>query len=122
MYLTLDNLRAMQDFAFPPSLHLLRRATATGWDVVVCEQCPKLFLSAMQNVQLLGLLLVSLVERYSKVLTAIELEESRCILVQETKTFRVGDMSAANSSMHNGSGTDCRKYPVSSFSRWSYVC
>lgn len=106
IYLTLDNLRAMQDFAFPYSLHLLRKAIGTGSDVLQCKYCPTRFLTATQNVQLLGLLLVSLVERYDKILSAIDLEAQRCVLTGETKRFRVGDMTAIHSRLHTGT-PDC---------------
>lgn len=106
MYLTLENLRGMENFSFPFSLYLLRNATATGWDVVRCEYCPETFLTAMQNVQLLGLLLVILAERYVKILQAIDAERQRLVLTNETKTFRVGDMTPANSHIHTG-WVDC---------------
>ncbi|KAL1306650.1 hypothetical protein AAFC00_005325 [Neodothiora populina] len=106
MYLTLANLQSMQDFTFPPSLHLLRTATATGWDVLHCGQCPILYLSAMQNIQLLGLLIVSLAERYDKLLKSIDDETERCDAANEMKTFRVGDTSLATAHMHTGQ-LDC---------------
>lgn len=106
MYLALDDLGKMQDFSFPFSLHNLRRATNTGWDVIRCEHCPILFLTAMQNVQLLGVLLVSLAERYNKIQKAVGAERQHCELAGETKTFRVRDMNMTNAHLHTGE-VDC---------------
>lgn len=57
IYLALNELSAMQTLSFPSSLVQLRGAVSTGWDALGCRYCPKRFLTGVQNVQLLGLLL-----------------------------------------------------------------
>lgn len=97
----------MQDFTFPFSLHLLREATGTAWTVVQCQYCPSSSITAIQNVHMLGILLLSIVERYGKVLLAVEVEEARATDTKETKSFRIGDMTQANSHLHTGEAFGC---------------
>lgn len=97
----------MQDFAFPFSLHLLREAVGSAWTSVQCQYCPSSCITAIQNIHMLGVLLVSIVERYGQVITAIETEERRASNTSETKSFRIGDMTQANSHLHTGEGFNC---------------
>ncbi|GAB7350836.1 hypothetical protein MBLNU459_g1368t1 [Dothideomycetes sp. NU459] len=107
MYLTLDNLRGMHDFAFPFGLHLLREALGTAWSSVQCQACPTSCITAIQNSHMLGVLLVSIAERYWKIIGAIETEEKRASETNQTLSIRVGDMSSANSHLHTGQATSC---------------
>lgn len=92
----------MDDFAFPASVHTLREAVGSAWDVLHCQECPKRFLTGMHNVQLLGLFLVSISERYAKVIDAIDQEEARASDRSELKSFRLADLTAASSHLHSG--------------------
>ena len=66
----------------------------TASDVIACPTCPTKFLSAIQNTQLLGTLLVSIAERYSKVVQSITTECERAERGCEIKTFQVADVGA----------------------------
>ncbi|KAK5168325.1 uncharacterized protein LTR77_006894 [Saxophila tyrrhenica] len=106
MYLTLSNLSSMPpSFPFPFALHPLRSAMQTAADVLACEHCPQRFISAIQNTQLIGTLLMSLAERYGKVLSAISSEAERAEREGEKKKFRLADLNTANGHLHtNGIG------------------
>ena len=77
----------------------------TAGDVIACTECPKRFLSAIQNTQLVGTLLVSLAERYGKILQAITNEAQRAENADEEKKFRLADLNTSVSHLHaNGLG------------------
>lgn len=100
MYLALSNLQSMQDFKFPCSLHALREAISTGWDVLHCASCPSRWISAMHNVQLLSLLCLSIVERYSKILQSIEMEAQRAKAANESINFHMATLSSSTTHLH----------------------
>jgi len=104
MYLTLNTLQQMPSFAFPFALHHLREAMQTASDVVACETCFTKFISAIQNTQLLGTLLVSIAERFSKVLLTINSETVRASTASETKKFRLADLNNTSSISHLHTG------------------
>lgn len=106
MYLTLNTLQQMTTFTFPFALHPLREAMQTASDVIACKQCPTKFITAIQNVQLLGTLLVSIAERFSKVLHHINDEAARAEIADETKKFRLADLNTASGHLHTG-GLGC---------------
>jgi hypothetical protein len=94
LYLALNDLQTMDtECTFPYSLQPLRDATQTAETVLQCIECSKRFISAMQSTQLMGALLVSIAERFSKVLSYINHESSRVSLASETKQFRLADMN-----------------------------
>ncbi|KAH9845513.1 trypacidin cluster transcription factor-like [Teratosphaeria destructans] len=107
MYLTMNTLSAMKPpFAFPFALHPLREAMQTTSEVLACGQCPTKFITAMQNTQLVGTLLLSIADRFSKILEAINVESSRADFARETKKFRLSDLSTSTPYMHTG-GIGC---------------
>ncbi|RMY11524.1 hypothetical protein D0867_08056 [Hortaea werneckii] len=69
LYLTLSTLQQQPSSSSPPSssfphtLTPLRTAMQTATSILTCPYCPQKFLSAMQNTQLLGTLLVSMYDR-----------------------------------------------------------
>jgi hypothetical protein len=114
LYLTLSNLATMDPtFSFPTVLHPLREAMLTASQVIPCEVCPTRFLTGLQNVQLLNALLMSLAERFSRVLTSISneanaLENHNATAspsAQKSKPFRLADLSTPGH-LHTG-GLSC---------------
>lgn len=107
MYLTLNTLQTMDAaFSFPFALHPLREAISTAGSVLNCEECPKRFITAIQNTHLVGTLIVSIAERFSKVLEAINRESARAAAANETKKFRLADLNTSTSHLHTG-GLGC---------------
>lgn len=107
MYLTLNDLQTMDPtYAFPFALHPLREAMTTAAEVMACEECPTKFISAIQNTQMLGTLLMSIAERFSKILDSISTEAARAELVGESKKFRLAELNNSTSHLHTG-GIGC---------------
>lgn len=107
LYLTLNTLQSMDPgFKFPFALHPLREAMQTASEVLSCEQCPQRFITAIQNTQLIGTLLMSIAERFSKVLESITSESLRADQANETKKFRLADLNTSTSHLHTG-GLGC---------------
>lgn len=114
LYLTLSNLATMDPaFSFPTALHPLREAMSIASQVMVCQACPASFITGLQNVQLLNALLMSLAERFSRVLNSISaeaaaLEQHNATASpseQKSKSFRMADLSTPGH-LHTG-GTNC---------------
>lgn len=114
LYLTLSNLTTMDPaFPFPTSLHPLREAMLTASQVMTCPSCPKRFITGLQNVSLLNALLMSLADRFSRILTSISNEATTLeaynasvpATEQKTKTFRLADLSTPGH-LHTG-GIGC---------------
>ncbi|TKA74701.1 hypothetical protein B0A55_05090 [Friedmanniomyces simplex] len=107
LYLTLNTLQSMDPTSpFPFSLHPLREALRTASDVLSCPLCPTRFLSAVQNTQLAGTLLMSIAERFGKILAAITQEAERAEQGGEVKRFRLADLNTSTSHLHAG-GIGC---------------
>lgn len=107
LYLTLSTLQQMDPaFPFPFALHPLRAAMTTAAEVLACDQCPKSFISSVQNTQLVGTLLTSIAERFARVLEGISTEALRAEQAGETKTFRLADLNTSTSHLHTG-GLGC---------------
>ncbi|KAK5120597.1 hypothetical protein LTR85_006253 [Meristemomyces frigidus] len=112
LYLTLSTLQSLSTFAFPFALHPLREAMSTASEVLACRHCPTKFLNAVQNTHLLGTLLMSIAERFSKVVESIDSEAIRAECSGETKKFRLADLndastSSASSHLHHTGGLGC---------------
>jgi hypothetical protein len=114
LYLTLSSLATMDpSFSFPTALHPLREAMSIATQVLSCTTCPTRFITGLQNVQLLNALLMSLAERFSRVLTSItneatSLEQynaSASPSEQKSKLFRLADLSTPGH-LHTG-GLGC---------------
>lgn len=107
LYLTLNNLQQMDpNFAFPFALHPLREAMTTASEVLACVECPKSFISSVQNTQLAGTLLTSIAERFARVLESINTESERAETAGESKKFRLADLNTSTSHLHTG-GLGC---------------
>jgi hypothetical protein len=75
----------------------------TASNVIPCEVCPKRFLSAIQNVHLMGALLLSIAERFGKVLSHLSEEAQRASAAGEVKSFRLLDLSHSGAEVCNSS-------------------
>nr|POE71389.1 c6 finger domain transcription factor tcpz [Quercus suber] len=107
MYLSLNNLQQMtQPYRFPFSLYPLREAMSAATSVLECEECPRRFITGMHNTQMVGTLLVSIAERFGKVLDSITSEAVRAEMLSERKKFRLADLNTENSHLHTG-GLGC---------------
>ncbi|SMR45501.1 unnamed protein product [Zymoseptoria tritici ST99CH_3D1] len=103
LYLTLNTIQTMDEsFAFPFALHPLREAMQTASSLLTCTECPTRFITGLQNTELLGTLLVSIAERFGKILDSISQESERATTAEETKKFRLADLSDSNSHLHTG--------------------
>ncbi|KAF4549489.1 Hypothetical protein D9617_21g097100 [Elsinoe fawcettii] len=107
MYLSLSNLQSMTDLSFPGSLHKLRQSISCAWNVLHCPLCPLTYLTGFQNVQLLGMFMVSVAERYSKVLAAIDAEAEDAAATGRTMSFRMGDLQMGTSHLHSADPSLC---------------
>jgi len=70
-YLTMDDLCKNTDLVFPSGLIFLRETLSTVSQLAHCQVCPNQYLSSMQNIQLLGTLLMSIAKQYGVVLESI---------------------------------------------------
>lgn len=107
MYLELSSMQAMTDFSFPAALHHLRKAIGTAYAVLNCDQCPKSFFTGFQNIQLLGLFMMCVAERYTKVLGAVDAEAQKALDANEKRRFRIGDMQGSNTHLHTADSDIC---------------
>lgn len=78
----------------------------TAAHVLACRECPTRFISAVQNTQLVGTLLVSIAERFGRILAAITAEAVRAEAAGERKTFRLADLNTSTLHLHTG-GISC---------------
>jgi len=104
MYLSLSSLQSMQECVFPGTLHSVREAIATAWAVLECVHCPQRFLTALHNVQMLGMFLMTVAERYHRVMDWIEQEQHRATAANEKLSFQLGDLNCSTTHLHTG---DC---------------
>lgn len=97
MYLTLNTLSSMDSSsAFPFALHPLRQAMQSTSEILACEECPRRLITTMQNTSLLGALLTSIAERFSRILVAIEREAERAEDAHELKSLRLADLNSSH--------------------------
>ena len=106
MYLALTELQALDSFAFPAVIPVIRKAMHSAWCIIRCEKCPVDNFSAIQNVQSLSALLAAIGERFHRILQNIDQENERLEANGEKKPFRVGDNSIENAHLHTGT-FDC---------------
>jgi hypothetical protein len=106
IYLTLENLRSMDTIDFPSSLHCLRDALHTSKSCIDCQVCPSQYLTATQNAQLLGTLLLSMSERYNRILKVIASETTRAENTGQMKTLHIGSFETSKPRHENVGGID----------------
>lgn len=73
-YLTMDHLCKNEKLTFPSGLQQLRKAITTATEMAHCQVCPGNNLFAMQNIQLLVTLVMSIVKQYDVILQSIDEE------------------------------------------------
>ncbi|KAF0322363.1 lactose regulatory protein LAC9 [Colletotrichum asianum] len=87
LYLMLDQMQANEEMAFPSGLHFLRGMMVKARDIIHCPICPTRFLSATQNMPLLGGLMMSIARQCGIVLEAIESEATTATRLNHTKAI-----------------------------------
>ncbi|CAD0107369.1 unnamed protein product [Aureobasidium uvarum] len=92
IYLTLENLRSMVTIEFPSSLQCLRDALHTSKSCIDCQVCPVQYLTATQNAQLIGTLLISIAERYDRILKDIASDATKAEEAAQMKTLHIGGL------------------------------
>ncbi|KAI4211442.1 MAG: hypothetical protein LQ351_005744 [Letrouitia transgressa] len=102
LYSILSSFQSPPPPSFPSSLAPLLKAATVAREVVRCSWCPLEHNTAVQNLMLLGTLLPLVAHEYGRLLDHIEekAKEGR------TLTYRVGDRSPENLSLHTGT-EDC---------------
>lgn len=93
-YLTLDDIRGDNELSFPSGLHVLRKSMATATQMAHCQSCPTRYLSALQNVQLLIALIMTMAKQYGSVLDSIDKEARTASDLNKSKLFRFGDVES----------------------------
>lgn len=106
IYLTLENLRGMNAISFPSSLHCLRDALHTSKSCIDCQVCPAQYLTATQNSQLLGTLLLCISERYNRILKVIASDTTAAEEANQMKTLQIGDFDLTKPRHENVGGID----------------
>ncbi|KAM0192786.1 hypothetical protein ACHAPA_005889, partial [Fusarium lateritium] len=109
-YLTMDHLCKNEKLTFPSGLQLLRQAIATATEMAHCQICPGNYLFAMQNINLLGALVMAIVKQYDVILQSIDEEGGSLNQQCQSKRLHVRD---PNDKATDGSTTDgCLDYPI----------
>ena len=106
LHLTSLNQEATKPATFPFALHSLRPAMQSALQILDCPECPQRFMTAIQNTQLLGALLMSLADRFTKILVSITKEAEEAALKGEEKAFRLADLNTSTAHLHTG-GLSC---------------
>ncbi len=108
LYLILQNLQTMDPaFPFPSSLHPLREGIFTAVDCLNCNECPTRFISAVQNTQMIGTLIVSIADRFSKILNSITKEAERAEEAGEKKSLPLSSLNTSTTHLHPGNLGSC---------------
>ena len=94
------------NYDFPFVIHPLRAAMQGASDSMDCEECPKRFITAITNTQLIGTIITSVAASFSKVLSTISKEATRAEEACEEKRFRLSDLNTSTSHLHTG-GLGC---------------
>ncbi|KAL9035041.1 MAG: hypothetical protein Q9214_006772 [Letrouitia sp. 1 TL-2023] len=102
LYSTLSSFQSPPPPSFPSSLAPLLKATTIAREVVRCSLCPLEYNTAVQNLMLLSTLLPLIAHEYGRLLNHIGEKAKE----GGTLTYRVGDRSPENLSLHTGT-EDC---------------
>jgi hypothetical protein len=106
MYLTLSDISATKDWAFPMQVHKLKVALQTTDSVIKCPTCPHETTSAMQNLMMLTTLLTTVTDCYRKILHTIDVEAARAEAAGTSIQYRMGDTNPERWHLHTGTN-DC---------------
>ncbi|KAF4969045.1 hypothetical protein FSARC_3699 [Fusarium sarcochroum] len=110
----MDQLRENEELTFPSGLHFLRKINAIASEMAHCQICPTRYLSAMQNIQLLGTLIMSIAKQYGVILESIEAEADSLSRLNKSKSigFReLGSELRGNSSTGTSSNYSMEASP-----------
>ncbi|KAF4450812.1 hypothetical protein F53441_6144 [Fusarium austroafricanum] len=91
-YLTIDTLCKNEKLVFPSGLQFLRKSVATASEMAHCQTCPTNYLAAMQNIQLLGTLAMSIARQYDVILESIDTEAGSMKERKESKSLQFRDL------------------------------
>lgn len=91
-YLTVDDLCKNERLSFPSGLPFLRKTISTASQIAHCQICPTSHLSAMQNIQLLGTLLMSVGQQYGVILESVDKEAKASKEKNELKRLQFSDV------------------------------
>ncbi|KAF5680230.1 hypothetical protein FDENT_8433 [Fusarium denticulatum] len=97
-YLAVDDLCKNEKLSFPSGLSFLRKTISTASQIAHCQICPTSHLSAMQNIQLLGTLLMSVGQQYGVILESIDKEAKASMERNELKHLQFSELGAGYSS------------------------
>ncbi|KAF5685593.1 nonribosomal peptide synthetase [Fusarium circinatum] len=96
-YLAVDDLCKNERLSFPSGLPFLRKTISTASQIVHCQICPTSHLSAMQNIQLLGTLLMSVGQQYGVILESIDKEAEISMEKNELKRLQFSEVGVGYS-------------------------
>jgi hypothetical protein len=106
----MDHLCKNEKLTFPSGLQPLRKAIATATEMAHCQVCPGNHLFAMQNIQLLVTLVMSIVKQYDVILQSID--EEGGLLDQQPQSKQL-HFKAAEDEITNSLTTDVSlDYPI----------
>ncbi|KAF5640017.1 uncharacterized protein FTJAE_4563 [Fusarium tjaetaba] len=91
-YLAVDDLCKNERLTFPSGLPFLRKTISTASQIANCQICPVSHLSAMQNIQLLGTLLMSVGQQYGVILEYIDKESKASMEKNELKRLQFSEV------------------------------
>ncbi|KAF4498811.1 nonribosomal peptide synthetase [Fusarium agapanthi] len=96
-YLAVDDLCKNERLSFPSGLPFLRKTISTASQIAHCQICPTSHLSAMQNIQLLGTLLMSVGQQYGVILESIDKEAEVSMEKNELKRLQFSEVGVGYS-------------------------
>ncbi|KAE8167717.1 hypothetical protein BDV40DRAFT_152664 [Aspergillus tamarii] len=85
LYLMMEQLRAKDRIAVPGDLVLLRNCVSSSKQVLYCQECPRRYLSIVQNGTMLGVLCMCIAACYARALETIDTETKRASDANERK-------------------------------------
>ncbi|KAF5561981.1 hypothetical protein FPHYL_5921 [Fusarium phyllophilum] len=101
-YLAVDDLCKNERLSFPSGLPFLRKTISTARQIAHCQICPASHLSAMQNIQLLGTLLMSVGQQYGVILESIDKEAEASKEKNELKRLQFSEVGVGYSAEASG--------------------
>ncbi|KAF7622709.1 hypothetical protein F9C07_2286782 [Aspergillus flavus] len=93
LYLMMEQLRAKDRIAVPGDLVLLRNCVSSSKQVLYCQECPRRYLSIVQNGTMLGVLCMCIAACYARALETIETEMKQASDTNERKQLCISASS-----------------------------
>jgi hypothetical protein len=100
MYLNLTRLQAMKSFSFPFAMQPLRASLRTLAEMAICPEC------GTRNLFQVASVLQAVIERFQRLINAIDDEAAQLAANDESKLFRLGELSDEAMNYH-GKDADC---------------